>query len=212
MRLFGNLMTKLFPPPKQSGTSAVTMRGEQVKSYGEQKIAEFLDDNHIRYEYKRPIEVGIWIFNEELCWPDFYLPAHDIYIEYWGMLVVEDGQVRRDYRAKMAWKLEQYARYDLKLISIYPDDRRHLDFIIRKRFNELTGKGLPKWVKQSQPQFSKNDYSPVQKVQMDRSGPACPKCGSPMVKRMAKQGPNAGKPFWGCAQWSKTKCSGIIKI
>lgn len=30
------------------------------------------------------------------------------------------------------------------------------------------------------------------------ASPSCPKCGKPMVKRMAKAGANAGKPFWGC--------------
>jgi four helix bundle suffix protein len=28
--------------------------------------------------------------------------------------------------------------------------------------------------------------------------PACPKCGKPMRQRTARQGPHAGKPFWGC--------------
>jgi four helix bundle suffix protein len=29
--------------------------------------------------------------------------------------------------------------------------------------------------------------------------PACPLCGKPMRERTARQGPNAGKPFWGCS-------------
>jgi len=28
--------------------------------------------------------------------------------------------------------------------------------------------------------------------------PLCPDCGKPMRQRTARQGPNAGKPFWGC--------------
>lgn len=31
--------------------------------------------------------------------------------------------------------------------------------------------------------------------------PACPKCGQPMRKRLAKRGPNAGHPFWSCADY-----------
>jgi hypothetical protein len=73
MGLFSELMSALFPPPKQYGTLSVTIQGEQVKSHGEQKIADFFSRNGIRYEYERPIEVGIWIFNEELCKPDFLL-------------------------------------------------------------------------------------------------------------------------------------------
>ena len=36
---------------------------------------------------------------------------------------------------------------------------------------------------------------------------ACPKCGSEMVKRVAKRGSNAGSEFWGCRQYPK--CSGV---
>lgn len=36
----------------------------------------------------------------------------------------------------------------------------------------------------------------------------CPKCGSDMVKRVAKRGPNAGQEFWGCSQFPK--CRGIL--
>lgn len=31
--------------------------------------------------------------------------------------------------------------------------------------------------------------------------PSCPKCGSPMVRRTAKRGGNAGESFWGCPQY-----------
>lgn len=37
--------------------------------------------------------------------------------------------------------------------------------------------------------------------------PACPKCGASMVKRIAKQGTNAGGYFWGCSAFPK--CRGI---
>jgi restriction system protein len=42
-----------------------------------------------------------------------------------------------------------------------------------------------------------------------RSNPSaarkCPKCGSNMVLRTAKRGPNAGKQFWGCSAYPKCK-------
>lgn len=37
--------------------------------------------------------------------------------------------------------------------------------------------------------------------------PACPKCGSAMVRRTAKSGSNAGNDFWGCAKYPT--CRGI---
>ena len=35
--------------------------------------------------------------------------------------------------------------------------------------------------------------------------PACPKCGSAMVTRVAKQGVNAGNAFWGCTSYPACK-------
>ena len=43
-----------------------------------------------------------------------------------------------------------------------------------------------------------------------RYAPLCPKCGSPMVKRVAKKGDRAGREFWGCSQYPK--CRGLINI
>jgi len=40
--------------------------------------------------------------------------------------------------------------------------------------------------------------------------PECPKCGDPMVKRVAKKGDNAGAEFWGCAKYPK--CRATITI
>lgn len=40
--------------------------------------------------------------------------------------------------------------------------------------------------------------------------PACPRCGSAMIKRVAKQGSNAGKAFWGCSAYPQ--CRGVRAI
>jgi restriction system protein len=40
-----------------------------------------------------------------------------------------------------------------------------------------------------------------------QDAPVCPKCGSAMVRRTAKQGANAGKQFWGCSTYPA--CKGI---
>ena len=42
--------------------------------------------------------------------------------------------------------------------------------------------------------------------------PGCPRCGSEMVLRRAQNGPNAGKEFWGCSMFGKTKCGGIRSV
>ncbi|MCR5487417.1 MAG: NERD domain-containing protein [Lachnospiraceae bacterium] len=38
----------------------------------------------------------------------------------------------------------------------------------------------------------------------------CPECGAPMVLRMAKKGPNAGKQFYGCSKYPK--CKGVRNV
>jgi restriction system protein len=35
--------------------------------------------------------------------------------------------------------------------------------------------------------------------------PACPSCGSPMMRRTARRGPNAGSAFWGCSTYPTCK-------
>lgn len=42
---------------------------------------------------------------------------------------------------------------------------------------------------------------------LSQEAPACPRCGSPMVQRTAKRGPNAGRQFWGCPRYPA--CQGI---
>ena len=54
--------------------------------------------------------------------------------------------------------------------------------------------------------------SPVERKvigQMD-AVPSCPRCGGPMVRRIAKQGSNTGKAFWGCSSYPK--CRGTVAI
>jgi restriction system protein len=42
--------------------------------------------------------------------------------------------------------------------------------------------------------------------------PRCPRCGSEMVLRRAKTGKHAGREFWGCSMYPKTKCGGIREV
>jgi restriction system protein len=38
----------------------------------------------------------------------------------------------------------------------------------------------------------------------------CPRCGRPMVRRIARRGPNAGQAFWGCGDYPQ--CRGTLPI
>lgn len=40
--------------------------------------------------------------------------------------------------------------------------------------------------------------------------PKCPKCGSPMIQKVAKRGAHAGAAFWGCTRYPL--CRGIVSI
>ena len=49
--------------------------------------------------------------------------------------------------------------------------------------------------------------SPVISPEPETGTPLCPKCGSEMILRTAKNGANKGKKFWGCTNYPK--CHGI---
>ncbi|MDM8549463.1 NERD domain-containing protein [Desulfobacterales bacterium HSG2] len=40
--------------------------------------------------------------------------------------------------------------------------------------------------------------------------PKCPRCNKKMIRRIAKQGPRKGKPFWGCSSFPS--CRGTVNI
>ena len=45
---------------------------------------------------------------------------------------------------------------------------------------------------------------------VQEDAPLCPKCGKPMIQRVAKKGTNSGKPFWSCSDYPN--CTGTRKI
>ena len=59
---------------------------------------------------------------------------------------------------------------------------------------------------QKQPMASMNPKG----VRQETTTPVCPKCGMQMKKRIARQGSNAGKEFWGCSGFPK--CNGIRSL
>jgi four helix bundle suffix protein len=50
----------------------------------------------------------------------------------------------------------------------------------------------------------------VQARAQQDGAPACPECGQPMARRVAKNGKNAGVPFWGCTAYPN--CRGVRAI
>ena len=62
-----------------------TINHEVVKSYGEMDIANFLNHNGIAYLYEHEYELDTRTEERTQYHPDFYLPEHKIYIEYFGI-------------------------------------------------------------------------------------------------------------------------------
>lgn len=81
------------------------------------------------------------------------------------------------------------------------------DFASGRNIELVDGISLKSMIGQARSPASGAAYKPAT---ISQAVPACPKCGNGMVKRTAKQGANAGKLFWGCANYPQ--CRGIVPI
>lgn len=111
----------------------ITLNEEDVKSYGEMDIANFLYCNGIEYEYEKAYEIDTSTEEYAQYIPDFYLPEYGIYIEYFG--IDEDGNVpayfrsrngkspSEEYREGMEWKRALHQENNTKLIECYAYER-----------------------------------------------------------------------------------------
>ncbi len=96
-----------------------TLDGTLVQSDGERRIADWLTAHNVAYRYDGRLRI-IEGFQVR---PDFYLPEHDVYIEYWGMDTPR-------YMAGMYVKQDLYMHAGKKLISLYPKDKPRLDQVL----------------------------------------------------------------------------------
>ena len=106
-----------------------TFLGERVKSYGEMTIANFLTQHGIRYEYEAEYPVDTRTEEYGQYHPDFYLPDHDIYIEYFG--INRQGDVPSYFNGKngksasqvytdgMDWKRKLHAENSTRLVECF---------------------------------------------------------------------------------------------
>jgi hypothetical protein len=106
-----------------------TQNGEVVKSGGEKMIADYLYGRNIRYEYEKP---AVSSTERRISRPDFYLPDYDTYVEYWGMVNAQDDDTRQEYVKGMEWKLAEYRKNGIKVVSVYPEDLDDLDLVFKK--------------------------------------------------------------------------------
>jgi len=104
----------------------------RVRSKAEKKIANWLFDHGIEFEYEKRLKLGGNVFL-----PDFYLVKYGVYLECWGLA---DGNERYDIHRRE--KMRVYRAHGVKLISIYPRHLNRLDDEIPKQFLALTGRNL----------------------------------------------------------------------
>lgn len=110
-----------------------TKKGDWVKSIPEQTIADYLYDNHILYKYEDPVTAK----DGSIFRPDFFLPKHKVWIEYFG------GMNRfPEYNQHMHWKFEQFDALKMRVIKLYPDNAINLIEVLGYRFEKETGKKL----------------------------------------------------------------------
>jgi hypothetical protein len=114
----------------QYGTVSDTQRGERVKSRGEKRVADFLHESGIRYEYEKQV-----IANGRPYLPDFYLPDYDTYVEYAGM-----WDNFGDYRKAQYKKFDDYEKARMKLVVVFPEDLDNLDIKIKAYLSKDTMK------------------------------------------------------------------------
>ena len=88
--LFLLLEKRLFEKEVDMMKILSTKKGEKVQSYGEVKIADWLFEHNIEYEYDEEREIA-----SEFIRPDFYLPRENVVIEYWGLMEEEFYQKSR---------------------------------------------------------------------------------------------------------------------
>lgn len=130
-------------PKREYGVGSVTVRGEEVKSIAERKIADYFVKNNINYVYEREAKGKVLFFNYKISSPDFYLPDYHVYVEYWGLVDADDSRTRAQYVKNMKRKMAIYYQNNIKFISIYPDNLKDLDWIFRRKFKKVTGFELP---------------------------------------------------------------------
>ncbi len=81
-----------------------------------------------------------------------------------------------------------------------------ITFASGRNIELLDGPALQSMIKPVQP----TAVSHSSKTTASSTVPKCPVCNGPMVKRTAKQGPNAGSQFWGCPKYPN--CRGTLPL
>lgn len=107
----------------------VTIKNENVKSYGELDIANYLTQNRVAYEYEKEYPIDTRTSEYGQYHPDFYLPKYDLYIEYFGInrqgmvpsfFTGKNGKsASQTYQEGIKWKRELHKKNGTRMIEVY---------------------------------------------------------------------------------------------
>ena len=121
-------------------------RKPRYRSEGERRVAYFLEENQIRYQYEPGVLVKSPEGQPRIWYPDFYLPEFGAYIEYYGLAG------RGSYDSGIRRKKQVYKTMEYEVIDLYPwsfaEDWRgyvmsELRSVVERRYQRLLGK--PYW-------------------------------------------------------------------
>lgn len=124
MSLIGRLLKRKDSAQNDNPYRCITLKGEEVKSYGEKEIADFLFTHGIEYSYEEPYP---YVYGYR---PDFHITGTKVWIEYFG--IDRDGNVpdwfegknpSKDYKKQMKWKRKVHKKHRTRLISLYSYQR-----------------------------------------------------------------------------------------
>lgn len=99
-----------------------TLKGEVVKSLGECLVANYLFKQGVEYQYEPAYEHRTASPLYRQYQPDFYLPEHGIYIEYYG--IDREGNTapyvdREKYHQGINWKRQIHAEKGTRLLELF---------------------------------------------------------------------------------------------
>ena len=115
-----SLKSRLQWAEKRNGM--ISLKQEQVKSFEEVVIADFLFVYGIEYQYEAPYKFDTATADKTQYRPDFYLPDYDIYIEHFG--INRNGKTapfvdQVEYEAGMNWKKQLHREKQTTLIETF---------------------------------------------------------------------------------------------
>ena len=123
----------------------ITLNQEEVKSYGEMKIANFLFINGIKYTYEKEYSKDTRTSEHAQYYPDFFLSDYGIYIEYFGIdrqgnapaYFSPSGNAKEAttrYVEGMEWKRKLHKEQSTKLIEFYAYE--NMEGILEQSLND----------------------------------------------------------------------------